>query len=88
MVSIICFKSVQILISPIISELINLDSLKQRWISLKSLSWHLIGELRIYVSYVCDSMHNWYERYFHLSIKQQFPIDRREKWMWLDLFNI
>ena len=81
MVSIVCFKSSQILISPIIRELINLNCLKQRRVSLKSLSWHLVGELRIDVSYICDSMHNWYERYFDLSVEQQFPIDRREKWM-------
>ena len=88
MVSFIGSDSIKELVSTIVCELIYLYGLKKRRIPSHGLPWFFIGEVRINISDVRDTVYNRHKRNFDLSIEELLPINRGEKWMLLDLINI
>ena len=88
MVSFIGSNSIKELVPTIVCELIYLYALKKRRIPSQGLPWFFIGEVRIDISNVCDTVYNRHKRNFDLFIDKQLPINCGEKWMFLDLINV
>ena len=88
MVSFIGSNPIKELVSAIVRELIYLHCLKQWRIPSHGLPWFFIGEVRINISDVRDTVYNRHKRNFDLFIDKQLPINWREKWMLLDLINV
>ena len=75
MVSFVGSDSIKELVSTIVCELIYLYGLKKRWIPSHGLPWFFIGEVRIDISNVRETMHNRHKRNFDLFIDEQLPIN-------------